>query len=176
MSKSIRGRAVALVPLAARHLERTLAWANDAELMRLLNRVQLVSADEHEQWFAALRTATDCVYMAVEEVGTGNHIGNVWLWAIDQRDRKAEVRIVIGDVGATGRGAGTEAIELMCRYAFASFGLERLYAYILAFNARAKRAFEKAGFTTEGILKGDRISDGHRVDVYVLGRLAATAG
>jgi RimJ/RimL family protein N-acetyltransferase len=140
--------------------------------MRLLNRSQPVSADEHERWFDAIRAATDCVYMAIEEVGTGNHVGNVWLAGIDQRHRKAELRIVIGVPNATGRGVGTEAINLMCRYAFDSIGLHRLYAYVLAFNGRAKRAFEKAGFTAEGILRDDRISDGRSVDVYVLGRIA----
>lgn len=168
---TIRGRIVALVPLSARHVGRTLEWTNDAELMRLLNRAQHVSADEHTRWFEALRVASDRVYMAIEEVGSGHHIGNVWLSGIDQRDLKAELRIVIGDPGATGRGAGTEAIDLMCRYAFESLSLHRIYAYVLAFNGRAKRAFERAGFSAEGILRADRISEGRRVDVYVLGRL-----
>jgi RimJ/RimL family protein N-acetyltransferase len=163
---------VTLVPLARRHVERTRAWANDPELMRLLDRSKSVSADEHERWFLGLASASDRVYMAIEENEKADHIGNVWLWAIDQRNRKAELRIVIGFSGYTGRGAGSEAIDLMCRYAFDVLQLHRVYAYVLAFNVRAHRAFEKAGFAAEGVLRDDRSSDDRYVDAYVLARLS----
>ena len=46
---------VLLRPLERRHLEKTLEWANDPELMRLLNRAHTISREEHEQWFAGIR-------------------------------------------------------------------------------------------------------------------------
>jgi diamine N-acetyltransferase len=168
---SIQGPTVTLVPLARRHLERTRQWANDPELMRLLDRTRVVTAEEHERWFAGLASATDRVYMAIEETATRTHIGNVWLWSVDERNRKAELRIVIGDRAHLGHGAGSEAVDLMCRYAFRTRALHRLYAHVLAFNTRARRAFEKAGFTTEGILKDDRLADGRLVDAYLLARV-----
>jgi UDP-4-amino-4,6-dideoxy-N-acetyl-beta-L-altrosamine N-acetyltransferase len=161
---------VTLVPLDETHLVLTRAWANDAELARLMDRAKLVSEDEHRAWFAALHRREDCRYFAVVERAV--HVGNVWLWAIDVRHRKAEIRIVIGDPGARGRGVGTRALDLVSRYAFEQLGLHRVYAYVLALNPRARRAFEKAGFALEGTLRDDRhVTDGY-VDSYLLSRLA----
>ncbi len=161
---------VRLVPLDRTHLVLTRAWANDAELARLMDRARPVSEDEHLAWFASLHGREDCRYFAVVEASV--HVGNVWLWAIHHRHRKAEIRIVIGDAGARGRGLGTQAIDLVSRYAFEQLGLHRVYAYVLALNPRARRAFEKAGFALEGTLRDDRrVADGY-VDSYLLSRLA----
>lgn len=143
--------------------------------MRLLDRRQPVTEREHARWFAGLGSLTDRRYMAIEDIDTGEHIGNVWLWAIDETDRKAELRIVVGAAGHAGRGGGTEAIRLMSEFAFEKLDLRRVYAYVLGFNERARRAFEKAGFTLEGVLKGDRLTDRGPVDAYLFGRIRPRA-
>lgn len=162
---------VRLVPLDSSHAALTRAWANDAELSRLMDRARPVSEEEHVAWLASLQGRSDCRYFAVVERTV--HVGNVWLWGIDRRHRKAEIRIVIGDAAARGRGIGTSAIDLVSRFAFEQIGLHRVYAYVLAVNPRARRAFEKAGFALEGTLRDDRsVGDGF-VDCYLLSRLAA---
>lgn len=167
------GRAVTLSPLERRHLGRTRAWANDPGLMRLLGRERPVSEAEHEEWFErVVRGRDDCAYFAVEAGAGGAHVGNVWLWEIDRRHRRAELRVVIGEPAHTGRGEGTEAISLLCDFAFGRLGLHRVYAYVLAFNPRARRSFEKAGFALEGTLREDRWAGDGYTDVFVLGRLA----
>jgi diamine N-acetyltransferase len=165
---------VRIVPLERRHLERTLDWANDPELMRLMDRDRLVSAAEHESWFASLADRDDCVYFAIETVDTGQHIGNAWLWGIDRRHRRAELRIVIGDPAARGRRRGPEAIDRLCRYGFDRLGLHRIYAYVLAFNPGARRAFEHAGFTVEGTLRDDRWSREGFINTYLMARVSET--
>lgn len=164
---------VTLVPLDRAHLARTRAWANDPEIARLMDRARPVSEPEHEAWFEAIRGREDCVYFAVEQEGEPRHVGNVWLWAIDLRHRKAELRIVIGDPAARGRGVGAEAIERLCRYGFDRLNLHRIYAYVLAINPGGRRAFEKAGFALEGTLREDRWAGDRFTDVYLLGRLKA---
>src|SRR5678815_5069049 len=108
--------AVSLVPLARVHLDRTREWANDAKIMRLMDRTRIVSTGEHEAWFAALARRRDCLYFAIE-AGT-RHVGNVWLAGIDAHHRKAEVRIVVGESDARERGVGSRAIDLMSVYGF----------------------------------------------------------
>jgi RimJ/RimL family protein N-acetyltransferase len=162
--------AIALRPFERRHLARTLQWTNDPELARLLGRVRPVSDEEHHGWFAGLADRTDTLYFAIE-TSDDRHVGNVWLADIDRRHDKAEIRIVIGDPTCIGRGLGAHAIDLVANHAFTALRLHRVYAYVLAFNQRARRAFEKAGFTLEGVLREDRRSDGEYVDVFVLARV-----
>ncbi len=164
---------IRLTPLAERHLDATLTWANDAELMRLMDRVTPVEPDGHRRWFEGLRNREDCRYFAAETIDGDHHVGNVWLWNIDPRHRRAEIRVVMGDVTARDRGLGSEAIDLLATWAFQALGLHRVYAYVLAINPRAQRAFEKAGFRAEGLLRGDRWSGDMPVDVYLLARLAS---
>jgi RimJ/RimL family protein N-acetyltransferase len=158
-----------LVPFDHRHSDATRRWANDPALARLLDRARPVSQLEHDEWMRAVLTRTDALFFAVEN--DARHVGNVWLWSIDPRHRKAEVRIVLGDEGATGHGIGTEALALIARYAFGRMNLHRLYAYVLGGNHRACRAFEKAGFAIEGTLRADRWVDDHYEDVFLLGRV-----
>ena len=170
----LRGTKVCLVPFDRRHFEPTRAWANDLELSRLLDRARPVSDVEHENWTASLHGREDCVLFAIEATGS-HHVGNVWLWAIDPRHRNAEVRIVVGETQALGRGIGSEAIRLIADYARDRLNLRRLYAYVLATNPRARRAFEKAGFELEGTLRQDRWAGERYADVWLLGWLAPLA-
>ena len=173
MSLSAASSRIRLVPLAERHLAATLIWVNDPEMMRLLGRTTPVNADEHHRWFEQLQQRRDCQYFSVETIDRGSHIGNVWLWDIDAAHRKAEVRILFGDDASRGSGYGSEAIERLAETAFSTMQLHRLYAYVFATNPRARRAFEKAGFRLEGLLRHERRSDDRWTDVYVLGRLAS---
>lgn len=158
-----------LRPLERRHLDKTLEWANDPELMRLLNRANTVAPDEHEQWSAAIQKREDCCYFAIE-TADGTHLGNVWLWDIEPQHRRAELRIVM-DLDHAGKGGGTEAISRLCDYAFEQLNLHKVYAYVLAINPRARRSFEKAGFVLEGTLREDRWTGECFTDVYLLGKI-----
>jgi RimJ/RimL family protein N-acetyltransferase len=162
---------ISLRRLHRTHLDRTRSWANEPELMRLMDRSGFVSEAEHVAWFEELTHRNDRRYFAIELGDDHRHVGNVWLWQIDARHRKAEVRIVIGDSTARSRGLGTTAIELVCREAFDSLGLTRVYAYTLAINPRARRAFEKAGFELEGVLRNDRRTPDGFCDAFLLAKL-----
>jgi RimJ/RimL family protein N-acetyltransferase len=151
----------------------TLDWVNDPAMMRVLGRASRVESDEHQRWFQQLKHRTDCRYFSVEADESGQHVGNIWLWDINSVDRKAEVRILFGDEASRGRGHGSKAIALLADLAFDTMNLHRLYAYVFAFNPGAKRAFEKAGFKLEGLLRRDRRVGDEYVDVYLLGQLAS---
>jgi RimJ/RimL family protein N-acetyltransferase len=165
----VEGDLVVLRPFDRPHLDQTRRWVNDPEIARLLDRVRPVSDQEHERWFDTLRR--DHILFAVHARSDGRHVGNVWLWDLDSRHRKAEVRVLIGESGLAGKGFGSEAIRLLCVYAFERLNLHKVYAYVLGINPRALRAFEKAGFSVEGVLKEDRWAGHAFCDVYVLGRL-----
>ena len=169
------GARVSLVPLAENHLDATFQWVNDPVMMRLLGRTAPVDPDEHQRWFSRLHTREDCRYFAVETADSGRHVGNVWLWDINAADRKSEVRVLFGDEASRGHGYGSEAIGLLATLAFTTFDLQRLYAYVFGHNPRAKRAFEKAGFMVEELLRQERRLGNELIDVYLLARLASDA-
>lgn len=165
MSKA--GSGVRLAPFERRHLAATFQWFNDPELARLMDRRGPITPEQHERWFAGLAERHDTKYWAIEN--EGRHVGNVWLADIDPQQRKAEVRVLVGE--RADAGCGSRAIDLASRQAFEALGLHRVYAFVLAFNPRARRAFEKAGFVVEGTLRHDRNTPTGFVDSYLLARV-----
>jgi RimJ/RimL family protein N-acetyltransferase len=147
------------------------AWVNDREIARLIDGSGPVTRAEHETWYRTIVASSSAAPFAVERLSDRRFIGLVWLFDIHSRHRRAEVRIVLGDRSAWGGGYGTDALRVLVRIAFGSFDLQKLWADVLVTNPRACRAFERAGFTREGLLKGDRAQDSGRVDVVRLGLL-----
>jgi len=150
-------------------IEKYRQWINDPELLPLVDRVLPVSAMEHRAWYEALINDPCCVIFAIETVVGRRFIGCIWLFGINYRHGSAEVRIIIGDQKYRGRHLGKEVISLLAEFAFNQLNLHKLYAYVLADNARALHSFEQAGFSREGILKKERYVAGAYVDVVRLG-------
>ena len=136
-----------------------------------MNRAHPVTEAEHQAWFDTVVSGDDCAYFAIETADHIRHVGNVWLWGIDRRHRKAELRVVVGDAGARGRGIGSAAIDQLCRYGFERLQLHRIYAYVLAINPAGLRAFQRAGFALEGTLRDDRWTGDRFIDAYLLARM-----
>jgi RimJ/RimL family protein N-acetyltransferase len=98
-------------------------------------------------------------------------IGFVQLANIDQRMRRAELGIAIGDRSVQGRGLGTAAVRLLLDYAFTVKNLERIYAEVFSYNQRSQKLMERVGFQREGLLRQHDIRNGKRQDVIHFGIL-----
>jgi ribosomal-protein-alanine N-acetyltransferase len=86
----------------------------------------------------------------VFELSTGELIGRV---ALSNVVRGAWQNATLGYWIAgnkNGRGYGTEAVQLVTRFAFFNAGLHRVQAAIMPRNARSIRVIEKAGYRFEG--------------------------
>lgn len=169
MNTFIEGELVRLRRFERGDAEIYRSFVNDPDTARRIDRAGTVTAEEHAVWYEALVTSASADVFAVVERATDAFIGLVWLFGIEPRHARAEVRIVLGR--SQGRGCGTEALRLLAHHAFSKRGLAKLWADVLAFNEGAARAFEKAGFVREGLLKSDRAFGEGRVDVIRFGFL-----
>ena len=78
--------------------------------------------------------------------------GAVCLWGIDLHNRRAHLGISLGPAHR-GKGYGTDACRAILTYAFVERGLNRVLLEVLASNTAGRRAYEKAGFTEEGVTR-----------------------
>ncbi len=160
---------ITLRPFEESDIETYRHWINDPETGSLLDRVLPVTIAEHKVWYQNLVTNRNAVVFSV--IHNEIYIGNVWLWDINWRHRKSEVRVLIGDKDNRSRGLGVQMIGAISDYAFRKLNLNKVYAYVLKDNEAAVKAFGRAGFLVEGILKNDRFVNGKYQDVLLMARL-----
>ena len=98
----------------------------------------------------------------------GQIVGESVINEIDWEMRKANYRVAIFSPSARGKGLGTWMAEKACETAFGELGLHRLELDVYSFNPRAERAYEKAGFRREGVLRdGIRDGEGYADDILM---------
>jgi RimJ/RimL family protein N-acetyltransferase len=102
---------------------------------------------------------------------TDNFIGSVEFYELNphrpRQPLEGTLGIVIGEKHLWGLGYGGDALRVALEHAFTKIGLRRVKLETLERNARARRAFEKAGFVLERITNETR---GQRFAHYVLDR------
>jgi RimJ/RimL family protein N-acetyltransferase len=69
------------------------------------------------------------------------------------------------------QGYASRAIGLLCEWAFAELGVERMEIYVEPDNAASRGAARRAGFTEEGVLRARGRFGGQRRDLVLYSRL-----
>jgi diamine N-acetyltransferase len=140
--------------------------------MEGMDRALPATAEEHESYVrASIANNRKAVWFGVELLGDGRLVGVIWLWDIDWRHRRAEVRVLI-DPACHGKGLGHDAVRALGDYAFKTLGLHKIYAYVHARNGKSGRVFERSGFQSEALLKDEAFWDGRFGDVVRFARFA----
>jgi RimJ/RimL family protein N-acetyltransferase len=113
----------------------------------------------------------DSAVFSVVQLATGDLAGQAMLWAIDLHNRSAHVGVSLRPA-FRGCGLGTDTVRVLCRYAFAILGLQRLQIETLSSNAAMIATATQAGFVPEGTLRQSAWVDGQFADEVILGLLA----
>jgi RimJ/RimL family protein N-acetyltransferase len=69
------------------------------------------------------------------------------------------------------RGIMTEAIGLVCRYAFSQLPLVRIWAHVFEHNEASRKALLNNGFEIEGIRKKGSIKNNVLIDDLLMAKL-----
>jgi RimJ/RimL family protein N-acetyltransferase len=148
-------------------------WSHDSHYLRLRKSPPARPATP-KQMQARLEKnylGDDHFLFELRTLADNRHIGFVNLPLVFWRDGDAFIAIGLGEPEARGQGYGTDALRVLVRYAFHELNLHRVSLRVLADNARAIRAYEKAGFVTEGRERAADARDGQRTDILWMGLL-----
>ncbi|MFF6790703.1 GNAT family N-acetyltransferase [Streptomyces filamentosus] len=168
---TLTGDLVTLRPVVEGDVDALLPMFADPEVMRLTGSHGRFGEGELREWYGSRGERDDRLDLAVVERATGRVVGEAVLNEWDPGNESCAFRICFAPEGI-GRGLGTEATRLIVGHAFEGLGLYRVWLEVYAFNPRARRAYEKAGFTAEGVLRGALLWEGERVDATVMSVLA----
>jgi RimJ/RimL family protein N-acetyltransferase len=171
----IRGAHVLLRPPERADIPLFVAWLNDYETSRHLTTRAPLSIPLEERWFEDMltRQGKDAWHFVICLLADQRPIGTAGLFGLDLLNGQAGFGIFIGVHALWNRGYGTDALEAICDFGFGELRLERIWLDVFTDNARAKRSYEKAGFSVEGILRHDMYRSGRFQDVFRMSLLRA---
>ncbi|MBI2931807.1 MAG: GNAT family N-acetyltransferase, partial [Planctomycetes bacterium] len=167
------GERLYLRPLEVEDVPLVERWINDPEVNRYLAISWPMNAVREREWIEGLyKEWGSSVFLVVLKEGD-RPIGNCGLHfdRADFPNRCAELGIMIGEKEFQDCGYGGEAMRLLCDYGFNRLNLRRIGLRVYAYNRRAIRCYEKAGFRAEGSLREARFLDGQWYDVVIMGLL-----
>ncbi len=163
----LRGALVRLTaPNADTDAEAIARWSHDSEFRRLQDAVvaRPQRPNPASRQFDENPPAFRFVLRPLED---DTAIGFTSLW-VEWSHGNAWFGIGLGDRAYWSKGYGTEAARLTLRYAFTELNLQRVSLTVLEGNARAQRAYTKAGFVYEGLSRENSRYDGQRYgDVFM---------
>ena len=172
MTHIIASGRVYLRPFEPSDAELYRRWRADADPMSLAGWHQRapMSLAEVEQRIAKLvaEPSDDFVTFLICLDADDRPVGEVMLADIDRRNGSAQLGIFIGESGEWGKGYGTDAVNAIVDFGFAELRLERIWLNVWTENARAKRAYEKAGFVHEGTVRHDRFEHGEYTNGHLM--------
>jgi len=177
---SLRGTRVLLRPFEERDFPAIGEALADPEVLRLTGAAHTteeangrspVPDDTMMAWYGTRRSAPDRLDLAIVDLATGNCVGEAVLNDYNPANASCNFRTLIGPRGRD-RGLGSEATKLIVDYGLTALRLHRIELTVYAFNPRARRVYEKAGFRVEGTARDALRFDGAWIDAIHMSILA----
>ncbi len=151
----LRGRQVWLRALEASDLAAYGEAVNSVEVGSWAGYPWPHSAATIERWYDDVRSRHGHgeYWFAISPLGSDEFMGTLWLWSRGSRLDGLELSIFVTEAAGLGQGIGTDAVNVALDFIFGSYEIERVWLTTEAGNARARRAFEKAGFAVDGTIR-----------------------
>ncbi|MFD7158544.1 GNAT family N-acetyltransferase [Kribbella sp. NPDC059898] len=168
---TLTGGLVVLRPMDEGDYDALSAAMDDPDVTRFTGSHGEITEERAREWMRTRKDQTDRLDLTIVDKASGVAVGEAVLNQWDPDNESCSFRILIGPAGQN-RGLGSEATRLIVGYGIEELGLHRISLGVYAFNPRAQRAYEKAGFKREGVLRDALRWDGEWVDEIVMSVLA----
>ena len=150
-TRKLEGETVELRRHARANYELYARWYGDPEIWHLTSWAPTpLSRSAVERLFQDRELSPVDDSFAIHVRDEDEPVGVISLMNISDANESAELSVIVGNPDDRHQGYGTEAIELLLRYAFEELGLNRVGLSAFEFNGEAIAAYEKLGFVVEG--------------------------
>ncbi|PIS31026.1 MAG: hypothetical protein COT43_00530 [Candidatus Marinimicrobia bacterium CG08_land_8_20_14_0_20_45_22] len=125
---------------------------------------------EREKLRQQLASKETILFTIVDKI-TDQPIGQTAFVRVDYISSATVFYIAILDPEFWGKGAGTEASQMMVDYAFETLNINRIQLHVFAGNTAAIKIYQKIGYIKEGVLRQAMYHHGEYCDFWVMGIL-----
>ena len=166
------GTAIYLRPLEPEDVPRLTDWTTQPAARTALDLFYRPLDQSAAELFLE-RTKNDAhdIALGIVERETETLLGFIGLNRIDQENSHVQLGFFLDVQKADGERCLSEAVSLMQRYVFAVLGMNRLWLYVDAADARTINMLEQQGFVREATLRQDRCLHGRYYDTVVMGQV-----
>lgn len=167
----IKGNKIALTGIRHEDSNVMYGWINDPETVRFNAPYFPIDRQSHDTWFASIGKSPSKVICGIRALADDALIGVVQFIDVHPVHRTAELTTRIGKEADRNKGYGTEALKLAVDFAWRDLNLQRIWLRVFSDNERAIRAYKKAQFEQEGVMRRACWIDGKFVDEVVMSQL-----
>lgn len=166
---------ISLFVLTPEHVTNDyVSWLNEPAINRYLeSRFVRHTILSTRTFVSDILASPNNLLLGIKLRSRDTHVGNIKLGPIDVHHKTAELGILIGNQAAWGKGVATAAITQVSTLARSVLALRKLTAGCYLSNVGSQRAFQKAGFTIEGVRPGQFLLNNQPEDLVLMGRLLA---
>lgn len=157
--------------LSEEDLKCRVDWMNNPRVYKNMHFTPPILLEKTIEWYRK-NLFNDKRQDLVFEDDNGQMLAMGGLTGIDYSVRKAEFYIFVNPE-LLGRGIGTEATKLLCKYGFDVLHLHKIYLFANASNIGASKTYAKVGFKLEGIHRDEMICNEIYEDRLYYGLLAS---
>lgn len=167
---------IELKPLRKEDVTPFYSWLNEEDVIKYSMSVfqRLSSKEEIKQWFDHLFEEQNTYNIGIYLSATNELVGYAGISEISTMNKSGEYFIFIGDKKQWGKGIGTQVTKQVVAYGFEQLQLNRIMLTVSQPNIGGVKAYEKAGFIVEGILKEACYRDGVFHDKIVMAMLRSS--
>lgn len=167
----IKGSQIYLRPITIEDTENVVRWRNDPKVVQNFIFRENISKEDHINWFHNKVETGQVIQFIICDLQTDKPLGSIYLQNFEDKNRKAEWGIFLGEKEAYGKGVGTQAAKLLLEYAFSTLKMHKVVSRVLAYNQASIRMNEKAGYVKEAYLKNELFLDGKFEDLILFGAI-----
>jgi len=152
-------------------------WTHDSEFMRMMDTAPArpmsaaIIKKQYEKLEKQIEESRNLYHFMIRAKADDRLIGTAAVQRIEWANGNAFLRLGIGAAEDRGKGYGTQALQMLLRFAFAELNLFRVSAMVPEYNETAIALLEKFGFMQEVCRRKALERDGRRWDFYVFGLL-----
>jgi RimJ/RimL family protein N-acetyltransferase len=169
---AIQGERIYLRPVAIEDANKNYCrWINNPEVTKYTESRFSTSTIEDIKAYIAKEIKSDSLFFAIVLKENDRHIGNMKIHRTDKNHKHGEISLLIGETSCWRQGIATEAIKLLVNYVFTTLNFHKVYAGCYANNVGSIKAFKKAGFQEEGLMKEQYLFENKYIDAVLLGRI-----
>lgn len=164
----IVGKKVYLRPVESEDAELFVRWQSHPDVRYSFFIGMPTNVMRQREFIENLYKDNYTISFVITSQGNNKPIGVTMFNRIDWIGRAATYGIIIGEPKEWGKGLGTEVTQLMVDYGFQTLGLHRIQLHVWVGNTRGLKAYQKAGFKKEGLLRQAMYHAGKHEDFYVM--------